>query len=770
MAELKGRIIQKHDTEANWIKATNFLPKKGEIIIYDADDTNPVRIKVGDGVKKVNELPFVVEPLIIDAAIDNTSSNPVQNKAVAATIDQVIASMKDGTVKSVSTGEGLTGGPITTTGTIKHAVPSGASAGTVGDDEAARTLTFGDDFDAVQLTTDKFGHVTSKSTKTLKLPTETPLSKKTATSASESPTHGGVFEVVSDIAVSGHAITPEVTTITLPAETSITVTQDSAAADGGTLAHGGTFTTVSNIQKGTGSHEIVEELTSYKLPSETAVSVTQDSQAADGGTLSHGGSFTVVSNVKKGTGSHEVVEELTTYKLPAAPTIPSGTGDVGDGTGSCYLSKVSLNGHTLTGTKNEAVTAISESSTDEQIPTAKAVYNITNKLLGANDAMVFKGVLAATSSGIYTPAADAGHTYKVSAAGKINGINVQVGDMLICTTDTTAQATSSNYSTINANWNVIQANIDGALTKSGTYTNNHVLVADGTGGAVKDSGFTIGKSVPADAKFTDTAHGHAAGAGITLTGSTSGGLSGTTIIAHAATSSQGSVNNSGRTYIQDITLDEFGHITGIASATETVTNTHNKDFAKIVVDSTTIEADTERDSLTLVAGSNITLTPDATNDKITISATDTKYTHPTHTAAAEGLYKVTVDSKGHVTKTTTVTKSDITGLGIPSQDTDTHYTSKNIVGASASATADAAATNGNVYLNHLEQSRVKSNHNIKGTGATTVTSDSSGNITIYSPTSLPANGGHADTADSVDHADNAYYADLALRIDDGDID
>lgn len=44
-------------------------------------------------------------------------------------------------------------------------------------------------------------------------------------------------------------------------------------------------------------------------------------------------------------------------------------------------------------------------------------------------------------------------------------------------------------------------------------------------------------------------------------------------ISHADTSSQASVNNSGRTYIQDITLDTFGHITGITSATETVTNT-----------------------------------------------------------------------------------------------------------------------------------------------------------------------------------------------------
>lgn len=45
------------------------------------------------------------------------------------------------------------------------------------------------------------------------------------------------------------------------------------------------------------------------------------------------------------------------------------------------------------------------------------------------------------------------------------------------------------------------------------------------------------------------------------------------------------------------------------------------------------------------------------------------YVHPSHTAYAEGLYKVTVNALGHVTKATAVTKADITGLGIPGQDT-----------------------------------------------------------------------------------------------------
>lgn len=46
-----------------------------------------------------------------------------------------------------------------------------------------------------------------------------------------------------------------------------------------------------------------------------------------------------------------------------------------------------------------------------------------------------------------------------------------------------------------------------------------------------------------------------------------------------------------------------------------------------------------------------------------------KYTHPAHTSHASGLYKVTVDASGHVSAATAVTKTDITGLGIPAQDT-----------------------------------------------------------------------------------------------------
>ena len=48
-------IILKHDTAENWAKAVNFIPQKGEMILYD--DMDPP-FKIGDGIHNVNDLPF----------------------------------------------------------------------------------------------------------------------------------------------------------------------------------------------------------------------------------------------------------------------------------------------------------------------------------------------------------------------------------------------------------------------------------------------------------------------------------------------------------------------------------------------------------------------------------------------------------------------------------------------------------------------------------------------------------------------------------------
>ncbi len=83
---------------------------------------------------------------------------------------------------------------------------------------------------------------------------------------------------------------------------------------------------------------------------------------------------------------------------------------------------------------------------------------------------------------------------------------------------------------------------------------------------------------------------------------TGGGLTGGPItssgtISHDDTSSQNSVSNSGRTYIQSVTLDTYGHVTGLTSASESVTNSDEKLGTDAVTSGTTYY---------IVAGTNTT--------------------------------------------------------------------------------------------------------------------------------------------------------------------
>lgn len=99
-------------------------------------------------------------------------------------------------------------------------------------------------------------------------------------------------------------------------------------------------------------------------------------------------------------------------------------------------------------------------------------------------------------------------------------------------------------------------------------------------------------------------------------------------ISGAASSS----TNTGRTYIQNLTLDAFGHITQIDSATETVEDT-NTTYTISAADGTTNKkiirltaggSGSGNDDVTLVGGTNVTLT--RTGDEITITSANSTYT------------------------------------------------------------------------------------------------------------------------------------------------
>lgn len=109
---IKSRIVHKHAVEADWLKATNFIPLAGEIIIYDIDSTHTYeRVKVGDGKTLVSSLPFVDDNKVDKIAGKGLSTNDyttedkntladlkskVGDDSVADQIDAAISSLGGG--------------------------------------------------------------------------------------------------------------------------------------------------------------------------------------------------------------------------------------------------------------------------------------------------------------------------------------------------------------------------------------------------------------------------------------------------------------------------------------------------------------------------------------------------------------------------------------------------------------------------------------------------------------------------------------------------
>jgi hypothetical protein len=116
-------------------------------------------------------------------------------------------------------------------------------------------------------------------------------------------------------------------------------------------------------------------------------------------------------------------------------------------------------GLSATGIQDLIDAAITAHSGDED-PHGDRAY--ADGLIAAADAMVFKGAIDCSGNPNY-PAADCGHTYKISVAGKIggaSGITVEAGDTAICLVDSSA---SGDQAAVGANWVVLQTNIDSSI-------------------------------------------------------------------------------------------------------------------------------------------------------------------------------------------------------------------------------------------------------------------------------------------------------------------
>lgn len=206
--EILTRIQHKYDTKANWEKATNFTPKKGELIIY----SDVKKFKVGDGVSLLSALDFYDIDLSsyatkaytdqaeadalaaaktyanglaknyataaqgakadsalqssdiaaaakksVDSSISSgsTSTNLPTSAAVASFVEGKGYTSNKGTVTSVVAGNGLAGGTITGTGTISH-----------GDTSSQGSITASGRKYVTGVTLDTYGHVTGLTTGT----------------------------------------------------------------------------------------------------------------------------------------------------------------------------------------------------------------------------------------------------------------------------------------------------------------------------------------------------------------------------------------------------------------------------------------------------------------------------------------------------------------------------------------------------------------------------------------------------------------------------
>ena len=59
---MNARLVQLHDTEANWDRVPEFIPKLGEAVLFTPDKNHPyTRVKYGDGETMLKDLKFNIE-------------------------------------------------------------------------------------------------------------------------------------------------------------------------------------------------------------------------------------------------------------------------------------------------------------------------------------------------------------------------------------------------------------------------------------------------------------------------------------------------------------------------------------------------------------------------------------------------------------------------------------------------------------------------------------------------------------------------------------
>ena len=319
-------------------------------------------------------------------------------------------------------------------------------------------------------------------------------------------------------------------------------------------------------------------------------------------------------------------------------------------------------------------------------------------------------------------------------------------------TPTTPTATTSTSTTQIASTAFVHA--VASSEASGAVNNAAITLAAGNSGIAMDSDnvFTVNQSAPE-----------------------------TITISHADTSSQSSSNNSGRTYIQDITLDTYGHVTGLATATETVTNTDtNTNQLTVFQVENSSSADqfsiAHGDGLEFVGSGATSVAFDSSNKRVTISSTDTNTDTNTNQltvfqvensssadqfsiAHGDGLEfagsggtsvafdssnkRVTISSTDNQGVTSVATGTGLTGGTITGSGTIEHADTNSTTSPAGFSNVDALATSGKVKLlaglSHDTFGHITGSNGLELDFTGTVVESSSGVVDIVASTITTTN-------------------------------
>lgn len=389
---------------------------------------------------------------------------------------------------------------------------TGVTAGAYGD-TTAKNPAHGGSFKVPSFTVDTFGRLTKADDHNVTLPTETQLSKGTATTGEATTlTHGGTFTVETDTNVSGHTVTPEKTTFKLPTETTLS----KGTATTGTPqspAHGKSFTVITDVN--VSGHKVTPEKTTITLPSETPVSIGP--AKTDTATATHDGEIQAITALT--ASGHTVTPTVTTITLPSVGEAASRGVD----------------------------TVVTADSTN--LPTSNAVKEAINTAISGVTQFDIQVVTA-------LPALEDAKKGVIYLIAHEHGDN-DIYDEYILNTSVTPNAFEKIGNT--------DVNLSGYIEK--VKSANGYVPKFNAEGALVSTGFTLGKSVPASAVFTDTK--------VTAVGNHYTPTGGTTTPASGGADTD-ITNSTGVQVVTGVTKDAAGHVTGVTSVGLKSVNTDTK--------------------------------------------------------------------------------------------------------------------------------------------------------------------------------------------------